>query len=178
MKSLRKILFDSKTQTAMESLFDKDLVERDIPRFGDVFEPYSIITRRGKHRDALNNKEAQSLIMSVFNQSKLQHDIKPMDLSKVIDYEWNSESLSNLPYILNLIANIPVSKEECDSWKSFDEILKDEIKELLNRYKKPGTWTSHRAYAVMFTNRDCTPFLRIGLGQPYMYIEIYFKRKR
>lgn len=37
MKSLRESLFDSNTQTTTESLFDKDLIRKNI-KFGDLFE--------------------------------------------------------------------------------------------------------------------------------------------
>ena len=176
MKSLVKSLLDNETSQMTESLFDKDLVEKDLPRFGDLYDVGRIETQCVSYGS--NGPEfTHNKVMENFDYVKLKRDIKPVDLKNVPGY--NNETLEELQYIIPLINKILISKEESRSWKAFSEIFKDEIKDVFKKYKKAGRWTNNRAFATMFVNVDGCPYLRLGVSHPgpFVWIEIYFCEK-
>lgn len=118
MKSLRESLFDSKIQT-MESLFDKDLIEKDLPTFKEVFEfkkdnsdagicGNQFSFRRLKKDIGAPGKDEEEII---FNSIvKIIEDIKMNEIYTHGIEESISEALS--PYVLSRWK--PLSKRNGD----------------------------------------------------------------
>jgi hypothetical protein len=113
MKSLRESLFDSKIQT-MESLFDKDLVEKDLPSFKDIFKlssKYRIgpcsrqfsYKRLKKDIKVDDNNEAAIILNSI---AKIIGDIKLYEMDSMGPEEAIAKAIS--PYVLS-------------SWKPFKQ---------------------------------------------------------
>ena len=176
MKSLKESLFDSKNQTVMESLFDKDLVEKNLPVFGD----YYVVDKIESHfvgftgfYDNNVSETIQNQVMKNFDYTKLKRDIKPVNLKKIQGYD--NETLENLQYIIALINDIVIPEGERSSWNIFSEILKDELNIILKKYKNTKYG---RPFMTMFINRDGLPYLRIGINKPFMWLEIYYKEKK
>ena len=155
-----------------ESLFDKDIVTRDIPMFGDLFEVSSISYPNCPRE--YSGASALKLIMSNFNEQKLKRDIKPLNLSKVEGYY--EDPLDLLRYILALINQMPVIGEI--EQKPFSQIFIDELKEILDNYKNRGRWTDNRASVTMFIDRYGSPYIRFACGHPWMYFEVFYKNKK
>ena len=162
-------------KTLVESLFDRDLVEKNLPVFGNLYKVKEIRLAGTRRGIGMGAEKCYSLLMSNFNEEKLKKDIKPLDLSKVQGYDKN---LDELQYLLALIANITVLPSDQKSWNPFEEILKEEIQNKTFKYKKSGHWVNNRAFIVMFLDNDGFPYIRIGRMLPdYIYVEIYYKEK-
>lgn len=116
MKTLAESLFDSKTQT-MESLFDKDLVEKNLT-FGDMYEPICI------HHG--NNPANIKAIGNMFVISKLK-TIEPMSLDGVPGYDNYKKLLVYLPYVLAKVGELPL-EEKFVNTKSDGNYIKYEFK--------------------------------------------------
>ena len=162
-------------KTLVESLFDKDLVQKNLPVFGDLFEVEKI--RLAGTREALGSgdEEIHGRIMKGLDAKRLKHDIKPINLMGVPGYY--NVTLEELQYLLAAVANITILPSDQESWKPFAEILKDEIKEIVKKYKK-GYWVNSREFMTMFLDPDGLPYIRLGISTPYfVYLEIYYKKK-
>ncbi len=160
-----------------ESLFDRDLVEKNLPAFGDMY----VVDRIESHSrtvPGVGPKGVPVVVSANFNLSKLKRDVKPMDLSKVEFIHYSPKDIpEEIQCVLALIADITILPSDKDKWKSFSEILKDEIKEVLGKYKNPSKWINNRAFTTMFVGEDDIPRLRIGNSSPFAYLEIYYKEK-
>ena len=164
-------------KTLVESLFDKDLAEKNLPVFGDMYV-VDRIESHSKTVPGVGPKGVPAAVSANFNLSKLKRDVKPMDLSKVEYIHYSPKDIpEEIQCVLALIADITILPSDKDKWKSFSEILKYEIKEVLDKYKNMSKWVDNRAFVTMFIGRDGIPYLRIGNSSPFAYLEIYYKEK-
>ena len=164
-------------KTLRESLFDDDLVEKDLKFdvFGDLYTPYYIRVSYG-WKDGIKTKDAYYRIMSIFDYNKLKRDVKPIDMSKILKGN-TLEYADELQYILTLISNILVSKSDQKKWMMYDSILHDEIEKVLNKYKNKSEWSRKRAWVAMYINSNDLPYLKINCENPNTYIQIDYKKK-
>lgn len=164
-------------KTLVESLFDRDLVEKNLPLFGDMYV-VDRIESHSKTVPGVGPKGVPAVVSANFNLSKLKRDVKPMDLSKAEYIHYSPKDIpEEIQCVLALIADITILPSDKDKWKSFSEILKDEIKEVLDKYKNMGKWVNNRAFSTMFVGGNGVPYLRIGNSSPFAYLEIYYKEK-
>lgn len=164
-------------KTLVESLFDRDLVEKNLPVFGDMYV-VDRIESHSKTAPGVGPKGVPVVVSANFNLPKLKRDVKPMDLSKVEYVHYSSKDIpEEIQCVLALIADITILSSDMDKWRLFSEILKDEIKEVLDKYKNMGKWINNRAFTTMFVDGDGIPYLRIGNSSPFSYLEIYYKEK-
>ena len=113
MKSLQESLFDSETQMT-ESLFDTDLVEKDLPTIGSNYKLTSIRILWGDYYVTHNGLEEDlDLVDKMFKVNKLK-SVKPISLDNVkLDwYKTNLEFYNPFARLLTLVSNFYFSKNE------------------------------------------------------------------
>ena len=89
-------------KTLKESLFDKDLIKRKAPTFGDLYKPIEVMTPSTNDIKAIGN---------MFIMSKLKKDSTPLDLNGVYGYDQFKKLYDYLPYVLGKIAELPYEEE-------------------------------------------------------------------
>ena len=106
-----------------ESLFDKDLVQKDLPTFGDVYKPVRV--------SSTNSDYPYKKIANMFVGSKLKNTAKPLSLSDVngfTSYPSDSKSREIIELIAGMVADIPLTDEMIgDKHWALDEKEKNKL---------------------------------------------------
>ena len=131
MKSLKESLFDSKTQT-MESLFDKDLVEKDVT-FGSQYIPSEVYIT-GDIR--LTDKEWAEWLDDVIDIKKLKKMVDPYPAKQLQSYKDSPHVTEIACYFITLINQLPaITKQLAVGDEIFSEEIRDTIvKPFIYRY--------------------------------------------
>ena len=182
MKSLAETLFDSKIQTTTESVFDKDLVEKDLPSFGSKYSVHCILVNdddysRGGQSYTTRDDEYKWLLNTV-KLAKLKKDIKnPIKIDNKKSCKVDSEDIMGwraderfcevIGYIVSIINMQPLDDNQPNIINPIDmRLLGKKLDPYLKNMKgNPMTCTGGRYY---FAKR----------GDGLEMFELYRKDKR
>ena len=153
-------------KTLKESLFDKDLVEREI-NFGGTYVPVEIL---------FSSTENCKQIGDSLNISKLKKDANPLSLNGVDGYDQYEKYLTYLPYVLAKVAKLPLEDK-------FESVKTDmqynsycwKLTKMFRDYQK----SIKNPLIFIMMKWDGTPILQIRKTHGYglIYITIKYKQK-
>lgn len=157
-------------KSLVESLFDGNLINKDLPGFLDDYIPVDISTTAG----------AWPAILDFINLKKLEKISKPYDLKSA---KWipGDTRIEPLEYIVGIINNLPaelrIKFDKCQSSREEIVINQNIFKDLFK-----GVFTSKRVVVFLSKITDGTPCINIQLfdkaNHTWEYwLSIYFKKK-
>ena len=117
-------------KTLQESLFDKDIVTKDLT-FGDLYEPVSISSYGIAHAG-----EVYTDIANVFIESKLKKSATPMDVTKLpgVEIFCSKRGKEAMSYIIGIVMELPAKKFTDWGTKDYEDELTRVFRPLV---KKP-----------------------------------------
>ena len=142
-----------------ESLFDDDLVTKELPTFGDMYKPVEI---------SYSSTEDIQQVGDSFVLSRLKKDIKPLNLDGIDGYNEFAKQPDYLPCVLSKVNELPqeekfISAERKCEYSSYDS----QLNEMFGKYLKSNS--KHSIYFEM-TKWNWKPMLQIRKFGRVLYV--------
>lgn len=119
-----------------ESLFDPDLIEKDIPKIGDKYEVKMIDISWGPYYSFMNGPDEDKVLIEKMFKSKIK-SIKPIDYKDII-FQSHPDRLDVYePFLrlLTVVYDLPIRPGfEDDEWyELYDDIINKDFPQYVNK---------------------------------------------
>ena len=115
-------------KSLQESLFDKDLAEKDL-KFGDVYKP--------KYVTCTDGRDGFKIIENMFSMGKLRKAGKRLDLSRCVSSYTNTNHIEVIELIAGIFAEFPLW--DIDFLGNYGKYSK-KIEEVFKPLARPPLW--------------------------------------
>lgn len=146
-------------KTLAESLFDDDLITKELPTFGNMYKPVEI---------SYSSTENIQQVGDSFVLSKLKKYVNPLSLDGVDGYNKFAKQFDYLRYVLSKVDELPqeekfISSEHKVAYSSYDS----QLNEMFGKYLKSNF--KHLLYFEM-TKWNWKPMLQIHKFGRVLYV--------
>lgn len=119
-----------------ESLFDKDLVERDLPKIGDEYKIKSIDTIWSDYYGFYNGPDEDKVLIEKMFKPKIK-SIKPVDYKdiKFVSNDSRPDIFEPFLRILTVVCDLPIlpGVEDLSWYDLYDDIINKDFPQYVNK---------------------------------------------